>query len=50
MALEHLSLLCTFENSTECNKISFDSDSIPNSYKVYYDSAQFSRCSIGIGV
>ena len=27
MALELLSQLCTFENSTKCNKISFDSDS-----------------------
>ena len=26
-----LSLLCTFENSTECSKISFDSDSFQNS-------------------
>ena len=27
MALELLSLLCTFENSTKCSKVSFDSDS-----------------------
>ena len=26
VAFELLSLLCTFENSTECSKISFDSD------------------------
>ena len=27
VALELRSLLCTFENSTSCSKISFDSDS-----------------------
>ena len=27
MLLELLSLLCAFENSTKCSKISFDSDS-----------------------
>ena len=31
MALELLSLLFTFENSIECGKISFDSDSFQNS-------------------
>ena len=31
MGLEHISQLCTFENSTECSKISFDSDSFQNS-------------------
>ena len=31
MALELLSQLCTFESSTECSKISFDSDSLQNS-------------------
>ena len=27
MALELLSALCTFENSTKCNELSFDADS-----------------------
>ena len=27
MALELLSVLCTFENPTKCNEISFDPDS-----------------------
>ena len=27
VALESLSLLCTFENSIKCNEISFDTDS-----------------------
>ena len=31
VALGLLSLLCTFENSTKCSKISFDSDSFQNS-------------------
>ena len=31
VAIELLSQLCTFENSTECSKISFDSDSLQNS-------------------
>ena len=31
MALELLSPSCTFENSTNCSKISFDSDSLQNS-------------------
>ena len=30
VALELLSLLCTFDNSTKCIKISFDSDFLPN--------------------
>ena len=30
VALALLSLLCKFENSTECSKISFDSDSFQN--------------------
>ena len=30
MALELLSQFCTFENSTECSKILFDSDSRQN--------------------
>ena len=39
MALELLSPLYTFENSTNCSKISFDSDSIQNSYRVYWEDA-----------
>ena len=35
MALELLSQLCKFENSTECSKILFDSDPRQNSKKVY---------------
>ena len=31
-----LSLLCTFENSTECGKMSFDSDSFQDSQKIYW--------------
>ena len=31
MALGPLSLLCTFENSLKCKKISFDSDYFENS-------------------
>ena len=33
MALELLSQLCLFENSTKCSKISFDSNSFQNSQK-----------------
>ena len=35
MALEILSLLCTFEISTERRILSFDSNLFQNSYKVY---------------
>ena len=35
VALELLSQLCKFENSAECSKISFDSDSRQDSLKVY---------------
>ena len=30
VALEILSLLCTFKNSTKCSNVSFDSDSFQN--------------------
>ena len=44
MASELLSLLCTFENSTKCCKISFDY----NSFQVYYrNSCTFDLDSLG---
>ena len=33
MALELLSVLCTFENSTKCNEISFDPESFLENLK-----------------
>ena len=35
MALDLLSVLCTFDNSTKCNEISFDPDSFLEWLKVY---------------
>ena len=40
MILDLLSLLCTFENSTKCSKISFDPDSFHNSYEVHFMSGK----------
>ena len=41
MALELLSQLYIFENSTECSKISFDSDSFQNRIIRLRDLAEF---------